>query len=106
MRSVIFSFLVALLATFAMAVAPQRSVIISWPKGTPNKIVQQGKEAIIKAGGPLLTLGASGIVTHEYNIIQAIAATAPSTALEMVSALSDVYKCEIEEDGIVTTQHD
>ncbi|CAA9963695.1 hypothetical protein P3342_009975 [Pyrenophora teres f. teres] len=80
-----------------MAVAPQRSVIISWPKGTPNKIVQQGKEAIIKAGG---------IVTHEYNIIQAIAATAPSTALEMVSALSDVYKCEIEEDGIVTTQHD
>ncbi|KAA8620355.1 hypothetical protein PtrV1_07449 [Pyrenophora tritici-repentis] len=90
MRSVIFTFLVALLATFAMAVAPQRSVIISWPKGTPNEIVQQGKDAIKKAGG---------VITHEYNIIQGFAATAPSTALEMVTALSDVYKCEIEEDG-------
>lgn len=46
-----------------------------------------------------------GIITHEYNIIKGFSATAPASALEMVSAMSDVYKCEIEEDGIVTTQH-
>ena len=47
----------------------------------------------------------AGVITHEYNIIQGFAATAPASALEMVSAMSDVYKCEIEEDGIVTTQN-
>ena len=47
----------------------------------------------------------SGIITHEYNIIKGFAATAPAAALEVVSALSnDLYKCEIEDDGIVTTQ--
>lgn len=46
-----------------------------------------------------------GVITHEYNIIKGFAATAPASALEMVSATSDVYKCEIEEDGIVTTQN-
>ena len=49
----------------------------------------------------------SGIITHEYNIIKGFAATAPAAALEVVSSLSnDLYKCEIEEDGIVTTQGD
>ncbi|USP80472.1 uncharacterized protein yc1106_07746 [Curvularia clavata] len=96
MRSVILSLLVALLATLAMAAAPQRSVIISWPNDTPDDIVEQSKEAIRKA---------KGVITHEYNIIKGFAATAPASALEMVSALSDVYKCEIEEDGIVTTQN-
>jgi hypothetical protein len=46
-----------------------------------------------------------GIITHEYNIIKGFAATAPASALEMVSTLSDVYKCEIEEDSVVTTQN-
>jgi len=97
MRFVIFSLLVALLATFAMAVAPQRSVIISWPKDTPDEIVEQAKEAIRNA---------KGVITHEYNIIKGFAAVGPATVFEMVSTLSDTYKCEIEEDGIVTTQHD
>lgn len=95
MRYALFSIVVALLVAFAMAVAPQRSVIISWPNETPDQIVEDAKEAIRKAQGE---------VTHEYNIIKAFAATAPASALEFVSALSDVYKCEIEEDGIVTTQ--
>jgi len=51
MRFIIFSLLVALLATFAMATAPQRSVIISWPNDTPDEIVEQSKEAIRKAKG-------------------------------------------------------
>ncbi|KAF1831042.1 hypothetical protein BDW02DRAFT_572389 [Decorospora gaudefroyi] len=98
MRFAILSLLIALLATFAMAAAPHRSVIISWPNDTPDEIVEQSKEAIRKA---------KGVITHEYNIIKGFAATAPASALEVVSALStDAYKCEIEEDGIVTTQND
>ncbi|KAF1944855.1 hypothetical protein EJ02DRAFT_70787 [Clathrospora elynae] len=96
MRYAPVSFFVALLATFAMAAAPQRSVIISWPNDTPDEIVEQSKEAIRKA---------QGVITHEYNIIKGFAAQAPASALEFVSTMSDVYKCEIEEDGIVTTQN-
>jgi hypothetical protein len=52
MRFAIFSFLVALLATFVMAAtAPHRSVIISWPNDTPDEIVEQSKEAIRQAKG-------------------------------------------------------
>ncbi|KAG9195691.1 hypothetical protein G6011_00812 [Alternaria panax] len=97
MRSAVFSLLVALLATVVMATAPHRSVIISWPKDTPDEIVEQSKEAIRQA---------KGVITHEYNIIKGFAAQAPASTLEMVSTLSDAYKCEIEEDGIVTTQND
>ncbi|KNG50345.1 protease propeptide inhibitor [Stemphylium lycopersici] len=97
MRFAILSVLVALFATFVMATAPHRAVIISWPNDTPDEIVEQSKDAIRKA---------QGVITHEYNIIKGFAATAPASALEMVSAMSDVYKCEIEEDGIVTTQND
>jgi hypothetical protein len=51
MRFAVFSFLVALLAALVMATAPQRSVIISWPKETPDEIVEQSKEAIRQAKG-------------------------------------------------------
>lgn len=51
MRFALFSLVTALLATFAMAVAPQRSVIISWPNETPDHIVEEAKEAIRQAKG-------------------------------------------------------
>lgn len=57
MRYALFSLVVALLATFAMAVAPQRSVIISWPNETPDHIVEGAKEAIRKAKGEVRILG-------------------------------------------------
>ncbi|KAH8631392.1 hypothetical protein IG631_13075 [Alternaria alternata] len=53
MRFAIFSFFVALLATLIMAAAPHRSVIISWPKDTPDEIVEQSKEAIRQAKGKM-----------------------------------------------------
>ena len=51
MRFALLSLCIALLAAFAMAVAPQRSVIISWPNETPDQIVEDAKEAIKKAKG-------------------------------------------------------
>jgi hypothetical protein len=58
MRFTLFALVVALFATFAMAAAPHRSVIISWPNNTPDEIVEQSKEAIRKAKGKT-TLGYS-----------------------------------------------
>jgi hypothetical protein len=51
MRFAILTLLVALFATYVMAAAPQRSVIVSWPNDTPDEIVEQSKEAIRKAKG-------------------------------------------------------
>lgn len=51
MRTALIPLGVALFATVAMGLAPQRSVIISWPNDTPDEIVEQSKEAIRKAKG-------------------------------------------------------
>lgn len=121
MRFALLSFVAtALLAPLAMAVAPQRSVILSWPNETPDQIVEDAKEAIRKAKGVSKSPHASlcslyvaskyltltHLVTHEYNIIKGFAAQAPASALEFVTTLSDVYKVDIEEDGVITTQND
>ncbi|KZM24603.1 uncharacterized protein EKO05_0008699 [Ascochyta rabiei] len=95
MRFATLSVLTALFAATTMAVAPQRSVIISFPNETPDHIVEEAKEGIRKA---------KGVITHEYNIIKGFAAHAPASALEFVTAMGEQYKVEIEEDGIVTTQ--
>jgi len=40
---------------------PQKSVVISWPAGTPASVLEQAKAAIEAAGG---------LVTHEYKIFK------------------------------------
>ena len=49
MRLAIFSLLVALLAAYVMAVAPQKSVIVSYPDNTPDSVLSKAKEAVVKA---------------------------------------------------------
>ena len=56
MRFAVASVCVALLTSFAMAA--QRSVIISFPNGTPDSVVEDCKESIRKNGG---------VITHEYS---------------------------------------
>jgi hypothetical protein len=58
MRFATLSVLTALFAATTMAVAPQRSVIISFPNDTPDHIVEEAKEGIRKA---------KGVITHEYS---------------------------------------
>lgn len=58
MRFATLSVLTALFAATTMAVAPQRSVIISFPNETPDHIVEEAKEAIRKA---------KGVIIHEYS---------------------------------------
>ncbi|KAF2826375.1 hypothetical protein CC86DRAFT_406651 [Ophiobolus disseminans] len=75
--------------------ANDKSVIMSWPNGTPDSVVQTAKQAIIDAGG---------VITHEYNIIKGFACHGPASIFEKVSTMDANHKPEIEEDGIVYTQ--
>ncbi|KAF2033521.1 hypothetical protein EK21DRAFT_58431 [Setomelanomma holmii] len=95
MRFILTSVVVALLAVFTMAVAPHKSVIMSWPNDTPDSVVEEAKQAIIAA---------KGTITHEYNIIKGFACTGPASIFEKVSTMNADHKPEIEEDGIVYTQ--
>jgi hypothetical protein len=58
MRFALSVLFVALLAAFAMAAAPYKSVIMSWPNDTPDSVVEAAKQAIIDA---------KGTITHEYS---------------------------------------
>ena len=52
MKLTLLSVFVSLLAAFAMAAAPQQSVIVSYPEGTPDSVLEQAKNAIIEAVRP------------------------------------------------------
>ncbi|KAF1990693.1 hypothetical protein K402DRAFT_389623 [Aulographum hederae CBS 113979] len=96
MKLFIYTLLLALLAAFVMAAAPHKSVIISYPDGTPDSVIAEAIKAIKAAGG---------VITHEYKIIKGFAANAPAKALETVQIMGDKYNAIIEEDQIVTTQN-
>ncbi|KAF2016550.1 hypothetical protein BU24DRAFT_462693 [Aaosphaeria arxii CBS 175.79] len=95
MRFAIFSFLLALLATYAMASStPLKAVIISYPNETPQSLVDQAMESIEQAGG---------VITHKYNIIKGFACQAPAAVLESIHSLSTQFAALVEEDGVMHT---
>lgn len=73
--------------------APLKDVIVSYPKGTPNSVVENAMDTIKDAGG---------IITHEYGLIVGFAAKVSSKALDMVSTLGVEYGVMVEEDQIVS----
>jgi hypothetical protein len=48
-------------ASGALAVDVQKSVIISYPSETPDSVLDQAKQAIKDSGG---------VITHEYQLIK------------------------------------
>lgn len=60
MKFAILTILFALLAV-ALAAAPQKSVIVSYPDNTPQHVLDDAMAAIKAAGGK---------VTHEYRLIK------------------------------------
>ena len=59
-HSVLFA-LFALLATFSLASTSkhdQQAIIVSYPDSTPDSVMTEAKDAILKAGGE---------ITHEYS---------------------------------------
>jgi hypothetical protein len=86
---------VALLAISAVAVAPRKAVIVSYPDETPDSIINHAMDVIREAGG---------VITHEYTLFKGFAATASAKVLESVSTLGEAYPPLIEEDGVVTVE--
>ncbi|KAI9734863.1 MAG: hypothetical protein M1834_001943 [Cirrosporium novae-zelandiae] len=91
-------FALLLMVTAVLAVAqPEKSVIVTYPPETPNYLISDAKEAIIKAGG---------IITHEYTLLKGFAATCSVKALEAVKAMGEKFPPMVEEDQIVTAVGD
>jgi hypothetical protein len=58
MKFYILSLLLALLAITVSAVAPQKAIIVTYPKHTPDSVIQDAMKAIKESGG---------VITHEYS---------------------------------------
>ncbi|KAK5172645.1 uncharacterized protein LTR77_002765 [Saxophila tyrrhenica] len=98
MKFAIQLLLIALLAFFgAAATVDQKPVIISYPKDTPQSVLDEAMETIRKAGG---------VITHEYSIIRGFAAKASTEAMDTVKAWGTKHDVIIEEDQVITTNND
>ncbi|KAI9845653.1 MAG: hypothetical protein M1837_004627 [Sclerophora amabilis] len=91
------SLLVALFAVAAFACPDQKkAVLVSYSNDTPDSVLSQAKDAIIKAGG---------VITHEYSLFKGFAATAPAKALEAIKVAGSQYNPVVEEDQVVSVQN-
>jgi len=54
-------FIITLITVVLAATMPQKAVIISYPDNTPDRILDQAKDAIKAAGG---------MITHDYKLIK------------------------------------
>ncbi|KAK2732620.1 hypothetical protein FQN57_002597 [Myotisia sp. PD_48] len=77
-----------------MAATPgMKSVIVSFPNGTPDSVVQKAKDEIRNNGGK---------VTVEYTLIPGFAADAPEELLNRVKTLDSSHPATVEDDTIVS----
>ncbi|KAJ0423840.1 hypothetical protein BJY00DRAFT_277526 [Aspergillus carlsbadensis] len=82
------------LALTLLPLALANSVLVTYPKNTPDSVIDEAKDSIRKAGG---------IITHEYSlVIKGFAADAPEEAIQQVSTQSSLYKPTIEQDQPVS----
>ncbi|KKK13900.1 hypothetical protein P175DRAFT_0532284 [Aspergillus ochraceoroseus IBT 24754] len=66
------------------------SILVTYPKNTPDSVIEEAKESIRKAGG---------VITHEYSlVIKGFSANAPDAAIQQISTQSGMYKPIIEQD--------
>ncbi|KAJ5836177.1 hypothetical protein N7447_002203 [Penicillium robsamsonii] len=87
----------ALLVLPLALAASLKSVVITFPKGTPDSVVSQAKASLVASGG---------VITHEYYLINGFAAEAPVSALQTLSTQDTQYKPDIEEDKVVSAYGD
>ncbi|KAJ5145670.1 uncharacterized protein N7515_000234 [Penicillium bovifimosum] len=92
-----FTFAVGLLALPLALAESFKSVVVTFPKGTPDSVVIQAKESLVASGG---------VITHEYHLINGFAADAPVSALNTLSTQDVKYSPTIEEDKIVNAYGD
>ncbi|EWG52753.1 hypothetical protein FVEG_11396 [Fusarium verticillioides 7600] len=79
----------------ALAVDQKKSAIVWFEdESTPDNIVDECKNALIKAGGK---------ITHVYSIIKGFSVIAPEKALEIVQVNHENHQIRVEKDEVVTT---
>ena len=88
-----------------------KQVIIGYPKGTPEKVLEEAKKCVLDAGGyisydlphfSILSMVTDTDCRHEYNLILAIAAKVPAKVLDTIQAAGKEFNVLIEEDSTVS----
>ncbi|KAK3625678.1 hypothetical protein LTR56_020290 [Elasticomyces elasticus] len=87
--------LLALFAALCLAAAPEKQVIISYPSGTAQSVLDKTEQQIIEAGGEIL---------HKFTLIQGFVAKLSEKAKDAVQAFGNSNGMLIEEDQTVHTQ--
>ncbi|KAK4631902.1 hypothetical protein CLAFUW4_03347 [Fulvia fulva] len=94
-----FTFNILLLlafVVFALATKQQQPLkpyIVSYPKHTPSRFLEDAKKAVLHAGG---------VITHEYNSITGFACKTSKTVLESIEIMASGHKILIEEDQTIS----
>lgn len=116
MKFSIHILLLALFAVLVLASTEQKPVVVSYPKDTPQSVLDAAMDAIKKAVRTLQTLpclrphtltsAQGGVITHEYHLIKGFAAKASDQALETVQALGNTNSVVIEQDQVMSITND
>ncbi|PWY78413.1 hypothetical protein BO94DRAFT_497593 [Aspergillus sclerotioniger CBS 115572] len=78
-----------------LPLALAESILVTFPSGTPDSVVDGAKKSIVDAGGQ---------ITHEYTLLKGFSANAPEKAIQQMSTESAAYKPNIEKDLTVSIQ--
>ncbi|KAL3477999.1 hypothetical protein BJX99DRAFT_225280 [Aspergillus californicus] len=84
----------AVIAFGLLPLALANSILVTYPKDTPDSVIESAKKSITEAGGT---------ITHEYSlVIKGFAANAPQEAIQQISTESAMYQPTIEQDQPVS----
>jgi hypothetical protein len=108
MKFIFTSFILAILAALVLAAAstPQTPIVVSYPKDTPQSIIDEAMDAIkhaVQFSNDLsclanANLSQGGVITHEYSLIKGFAAKVNAKMVETVQALGADHDVIIEQD--------
>ncbi|KAK6435640.1 hypothetical protein LTR95_008172 [Oleoguttula sp. CCFEE 5521] len=94
MRFYLLSLILALFGVLSFsATTPQRPIVVSYPAGTPDYVIQEAIDAIKNAGG---------LITHEYKLIKGFAAKVSKEAVAAVQSLKNGAIIEEDQEMSIT----
>jgi hypothetical protein len=110
MKFTIHLLLIAFLMALAYAATDSKQVIVSYPKDTPDSVIEHAmsviKEAVSRHRITYCICSnkiQGGIITHEYKtLIKGFAATAPTKVVNSVKALGEKYQAIVEDDQVMS----
>ena len=112
MKFYLSTLIIALFVAFALATSstPQNPIVVSYPKDTPQAIIDEAMDAIRAAvrtfawcsRGVGTDLSQGGVITHEYSLIKGFAAKVNAKMVETVQTLGADHDVLIEKDQEIT----